>query len=226
MVALEKELSANRAAAPPPAAADAIPLSLRRSGGTPRQVLAMSVIGTLLLAVFAAPDLSSWLDRMGGGPMLEPLQNAAAEWEAAVARLGLTAPHEAIRAQCAGCWSGGGASAALSRRVRRDPVAGDVGAAADPDPVVAHDVLDKADQRRGAARMPGQAHVQPDRHHARPVGAFLVQQVEAVAQIGEEILARPETAAAEFHVVGRQRVRDHEMRLVRRTRTQYGSSSL
>ena len=35
---------------------------------------------------------------MGVGPVLEPLQNAAAEWEAEVARLGLTAPHEAIRA--------------------------------------------------------------------------------------------------------------------------------
>lgn len=58
----------------------------------------MSVIGTLLLAVFAAPDLSSWLNRTGGGPMLEPLQNAAAEWEAEATRLGLTAPHEAIRA--------------------------------------------------------------------------------------------------------------------------------
>ena len=58
----------------------------------------MTVIGTLLLAVFAAPDLSSWLDRMGGGPILEPLQNAAAEWNAAMARLGLTEPHEAIRA--------------------------------------------------------------------------------------------------------------------------------
>ena len=46
----------------------------------------------------AAPDLSSWLNRMGGGKVLEPLQNAAAEWDAAVARLGLTEPHEAIRA--------------------------------------------------------------------------------------------------------------------------------
>jgi hypothetical protein len=96
MVALEKELP--RTVTPPPASADAIPLSLRRTGGTPRQVLAMSVIGTLLLAVFAAPDLSSWLDRMGGGPILEPLQNAAAEWNAAMTRLDLTAPHEAIRA--------------------------------------------------------------------------------------------------------------------------------
>jgi hypothetical protein len=95
MVALEKELP--RTAAPPPSS-DAIPLSLRRHGGTQRQVLAMSVIGTLMLAVFAASDLSSWLDRMGGGPVLEPLQNAAAEWNAAMARLDLTTPHEAIRA--------------------------------------------------------------------------------------------------------------------------------
>jgi hypothetical protein len=97
MVALEKDLPQSRPP-PPPVSVDAIPLSLRRSGGTPRQVLAISVIGTLLLAVFAAPDLSSWLNRMGGGPVLEILQNAAAEWEAEVARLGLTAPHEAIRA--------------------------------------------------------------------------------------------------------------------------------
>jgi hypothetical protein len=99
MVALEKERPKIAPTASPPASSsDAIPLALRRHGGTPRQVLAMSVIGTLLLAVFAAPDLSSWLNRMGGGPVLEILQNAAAEWEAEVARLGLTAPHEAIRA--------------------------------------------------------------------------------------------------------------------------------
>src|SRR3954447_994851 len=95
MVALEKELAQTVAPLP---SSDAIPLSLRQRGGTPRQVLAMTVIGTLLLAVFAASDLSSWLDRMGGGPILEPLQNAAVEWNAAMTRLDLTAPHEAIRA--------------------------------------------------------------------------------------------------------------------------------
>ena len=99
MVALEKELPNTAPAAPPiSASVDAIPLRLRRSGGTPRKVLAMTVIGTLLLAVFAAPDLSSWLNRMGGGPLLEKLQDAAAEWDAALARLGLAEPHEAIRA--------------------------------------------------------------------------------------------------------------------------------
>ena len=96
MVALEKELP-RIAPAAAPSGGDAIPLSLRRTGGTSRQVLAMSVIGTLVLAMLAAPDLSSWLDRMGGGPVLEPLQNAAAEWDAAMVRLGLTEPHQVIR---------------------------------------------------------------------------------------------------------------------------------
>jgi hypothetical protein len=99
MVAVEKERPRTKGApARTPASSDAIPLRLRRSGGTPRQVLAMTMIGTLLLAVFAAPDLSSWLDRMGGGPVLEALQNSAAEWNAEMTRLDLTAPHEAIRA--------------------------------------------------------------------------------------------------------------------------------
>jgi hypothetical protein len=99
MVALEKEVARTAPAKPPRTSmVDAIPPVLRRSGGTPRQVLAMTVIGTLVLAVFAAPDLSSWLDRMGGGPVLNRLQDAAAEWEAVLARAGLTEPHEAIRA--------------------------------------------------------------------------------------------------------------------------------
>ena len=75
--------------------------------------------------------------------------------------------------------------------MRRGPVAGDVGAAADPDPVMAQYALDKADQRRRAPRMPGQAHVQSDRHHARPVDALLVQQVEAVAQLAKPSILLP-----------------------------------
>src|SRR5579872_1963187 len=93
MVALERELPA--AAASP--SADAIPLALRRRGGSPRQVLAIVVIGTLVLALFASRDLSSWLDRMGDGPLLVPLQHAAAEWDGAMARLGLTRPQQALR---------------------------------------------------------------------------------------------------------------------------------
>jgi len=78
--------------------ADAIPPRLRRHGGSPRQVLVLTLVGTLVLAVFAAPDLASWLDRMDGGPIIKPLQRAAAEWDDAVGRLGLTRPHEILRA--------------------------------------------------------------------------------------------------------------------------------
>jgi hypothetical protein len=78
--------------------ADAIPLKLRRSGGSPRQVLALTLIGALVLAVFASHDLSTWLDRLGGGPIVEPLQRVAAQWDGAMDRLGLGYPHEALRA--------------------------------------------------------------------------------------------------------------------------------
>jgi len=93
------------------------------------------------------------------------------------------------------------------------PVPRDVLAAANPHMLVVAEVFDKADQGLGAAGMPAEPHMQSDRHHAWPVGAFLVQHVEAVTQIGEEILAWSEHAAAEFDVVGRQRIGHHQMRL-------------
>ena len=94
MVAIEQEpASAGRAAS-----ADAIPLTLRRRGGSPRQVLVLTLIGTIVLALFASRDLSSWLDRAGNGPLLQPLQRAAAQWDRAMAEIGLTRPHEALRA--------------------------------------------------------------------------------------------------------------------------------
>jgi len=93
MVAVERELPVV-AEAP---SADAIPLTLRRRGGSPRQVLAIALIGAAVLAMLASSDLVSWLDRMGDGPMLRPVQQAAAEWDRAMDRLRLTAPHEALR---------------------------------------------------------------------------------------------------------------------------------
>jgi hypothetical protein len=94
MVAVEQEL-------PPVGAspsADAIPLAVRRfaGGGSPRQVCAIVLIGTLLLAVFASDALSSWLERIGDGPALVPLQDAAAEWNGAMRRLGFTRPAAAL----------------------------------------------------------------------------------------------------------------------------------
>jgi len=94
MVAIEQNLPG---AALPPPTADAIPLKLRRRGASPLQVLAMTLIGTLVLAVLASHDLSSWLDRMGDLPLLVPLQQAARAWDGAMTRLGLALPHEALR---------------------------------------------------------------------------------------------------------------------------------
>ena len=95
MVALEQELPV--VADAPSAGADAIPLVLRRRGGTQRQVLAIALIGTVVLAMFASRDLASWLDRMGHDPMLRPVQQTAAEWDRAMDRLGLTRPAEVLR---------------------------------------------------------------------------------------------------------------------------------
>src|SRR5258708_37294957 len=93
MVAIEGEL-APTVTTP---SADAIPLKLRRGGGSPRQVFALTLIGAIVLALFASRDLSSWLNRLGDVPILAPLQHAAAEWDDAMATLGLVRPHEALR---------------------------------------------------------------------------------------------------------------------------------
>jgi hypothetical protein len=99
MVAVERELST---ISPTPAAstitADAIPLALRRRGASPRQVLAMTFVGLLVLALFASRDLPSWAGRVGDGPLAERAQALATKWDDAMESLGLVRPHEALRA--------------------------------------------------------------------------------------------------------------------------------
>ena len=92
MVAVESELP--RSVSP---SADAIPRALRRSGGSPRQVLAASLVGTVVLALFASRDLPSWAERLGDGPAAHTAQHLAADWDRAMAGLGLVRPHEALR---------------------------------------------------------------------------------------------------------------------------------
>ena len=82
----------------PPVSADAIPLALRRRGGTPRQVLALAAIGAIVLALFAAPDLPGWAERLGDAPAAEAVRPVAQGWDRAMARLGLDRPHQALRA--------------------------------------------------------------------------------------------------------------------------------
>jgi hypothetical protein len=97
MVALERELREPLSPAPSTITADAIPLSLRRRGASPRQVLALTLIGVLMLALFASRDLPSWVGGLGSGPLIDRVQSLATQWDDAMASLGLTRPHEALR---------------------------------------------------------------------------------------------------------------------------------
>jgi len=98
MVAVERELSGISPTPAMPPTADAIPLALRRRGALPRQVLAMTFVGLLVLALFASRDLPSWAGRLGDGPLAERALALATEWDEAMEKVGLVRPHEALRA--------------------------------------------------------------------------------------------------------------------------------
>src|SRR2546430_17610079 len=97
MVALEREL--REPISPPPSTitADAIPLALRRSGASVRQVLALTFVGVFTLALFASRDLPSWVGGLGSGPLIDRGQALATQWGDRMASLGLTPPHDALR---------------------------------------------------------------------------------------------------------------------------------
>ncbi len=97
------------------------------------------------------------------------------------------------------------------------PMIGDVDAPRDPDLVVPAHIIEKACQRRRAARAAGQAAMQADRQHLGLVQAIRialgVQHVERVLQVIEELRARIEAAGrGKAHVVGVERVRHHQVR--------------
>ena len=86
----------------------------------------------------------------------------------------------------------------------------------DPHLVVALHVIEEAGERGEPPRPAGQPAVQTDRQHARPLGAFRIEHVEAVAQVVEELVAGIEALrCAEAHVVGVERIGHDELRAVR-----------
>ena len=96
---------------------------------------------------------------------------------------------------------------------------GDLVASADPDPVVAQDVIDETGKRGGARRLAGETAMQSDSHHLRRLLALAVERVEIVAQRDEEILGlTPAQATREARVVVVERVRDDEMGTVKLAR--------
>ena len=98
--------------------------------------------------------------------------------------------------------------------MRRDPVPRDIDAACDPHFLVADRIVEKALERGGAPGPPGEPAMQPDRHHARPRFAFAVQHVEAVLQIGEELVAGVEALrCCEAHIVRIEGIGHDQLRL-------------
>jgi hypothetical protein len=98
MVAVERELTETLPQAAAPVTADAIPLTLRRRGASARQVLAMTVAGILVLALFASRDLPSWVRGIGDERVVERAETGAVKWDDAMANFGLVRPHETLRA--------------------------------------------------------------------------------------------------------------------------------
>ena len=86
---------------------DAIPPRLRRTGTTPRGVLLIYVIGTLVLGLFASRDLVTWTQRFDN----PPLNHLVQKWDGWMADLGLVRPHETLRSTVARLvdlsWGGG-----------------------------------------------------------------------------------------------------------------------
>src|SRR3954447_22369992 len=92
------------------------------------------------------------------------------------------------------------------------PMLGYFAAPADPDPVVAQDVVDETGKRGGARRLARDTAMQSDGRHLRRLLALAVERVEIVAQRDKEILGlTPAQATREARVVVLERVRDDEM---------------
>jgi hypothetical protein len=81
----------------PPPSADAIPACLWKGGASPAQAVAIILIGSLVLALFASRDLSSWAERLGGGLLAEQTQSLAARWDETMEALGFVRPHDTLR---------------------------------------------------------------------------------------------------------------------------------
>ena len=67
-----------------PLVTDAIPSRLRRGGATPRQMLAICLIGAIVLAFFASRDTPGWAERLGDTWLDHRLRSIAGSWDGAM----------------------------------------------------------------------------------------------------------------------------------------------
>ena len=79
-----------------PKIADGI-TSAAAARGTPGQVLTGMIIACLVLALLASRGLQSWADAKGDSVVAMWVGDVVERWSDGMDRLGLTAPHDALR---------------------------------------------------------------------------------------------------------------------------------
>jgi hypothetical protein len=67
------------------------------AAGTPRQVLTGVLVAAIVLALFASRGLQSWADAKGDSALATMVGDGVQRWSDGIERLGLTAPHDALR---------------------------------------------------------------------------------------------------------------------------------
>ena len=91
-------------------------------------------------------------------------------------------------------------------------MARDVDAPANPDALVLLDRIEEAHERSETPGPTDETAMKADRHHLRRVRAFGMKDIETVAEICKELIARIEALrCGKTHVVGVERVGDNEM---------------
>src|SRR5579883_59536 len=101
---------------------------------------------------------------------------------------------------------------AARRRMRLAPMLGDVAAGAEPDAVAFRRIVEELDQPRRLAWPADQPVMQRHAHDLRPLGAFLVEQIEAIDHVSGEFVGGAEAGVAvETVVVGFERIGDDEV---------------
>src|SRR5712691_4424360 len=127
-------------------------------------------------------------------PSLANVSASAAPWPRAPPLINVTLPSSFP--MCVSLTS------ARGRRVRGDPVLGDVDAAGEPDAGVAHHVVERALESGRARGMAAEPQVQPERHHLGLRAALAIQHVEPVLHERVVVGRGEEAAAAELRIVG------------------------
>ena len=98
-------------------------------------------------------------------------------------------------------------------------MARDIEAARHPYIALGERIIEEARERRRAPRPPGEPAMEANRHHFRPLGALGMKVIEAVLEIGEELIAGIEALRRrKAHIVGIERVGHDELWPVRALR--------